>query len=102
MWFYEVLTVLTLALGLTLGIWELRRLLLTRRIGGKNTAISVVITAGKSPAELEQSVKGLINLIAEGRLDASTEIVIKNALDCLETAAVAEILARELPVVRLE
>jgi hypothetical protein len=102
MWVFDAFAVLALALALTIGIWELRRLLLTRRIGGENLGISIVITAGKSPAELEQSVKGLMSLNEEGRLAASTEIIIKNALECLETAELAEVLSREISCVRLD
>jgi len=76
-------------------IWWLHCLFMRGRIGGRHTDITVIVSSGNSPGELEQSVKGLQCLVDCGELPRTTSIVIEDAGMDLETARMAQILARE-------
>lgn len=80
-------------------VWWSHCLFMRGRVGGKHTDITVTVFSGDSPAELEQSIKGIQWLIDSGELPGNTSIVIEDAGMDLETARVAQILTRENPSV---
>lgn len=99
-WFQGII-LFAVALMVSAMIWWLRGLFLRGRVGGGHTDITVIVSSGDSPGELEQSVKGLQWLMESGELPKTTSIVIEDAGMDLETAQMAQILARENPSVIL-
>jgi hypothetical protein len=87
--------VMLLVVGVSWIVWEIRDSLVRRDIGGQKTDLTIIITPGGSSAELEQSVKGLMRLLSEGRLDPRTRIVIASVWEGTETAEMARILERD-------
>lgn len=98
---YAVATICAAALLMSL-LWQAKRMLYRRAIGGKKTRVTVIVTSDGNPAELEQSVLGLLWLMDNHTLDPQTGIVIKNAGMNSETAAMARILEREHEAVTLD
>ncbi len=82
-------------------VWWVHCLFMRGRVGGGHTDITVIVSSGDSPGELEHSVKGLQWLMYNGELPRTTSIIIEDAGMDLETARVAQILARENPSVIL-
>ncbi len=80
-------------------IWWFHCLFTRGRVGGEHTGITVTVSTGNCPGELEQSIKGLQCLVDCGELPRNTSIVIEDAGMDLETARMAQILARENPSV---
>jgi len=97
--FFQGLILFAVAMMVSAMIWWFRCLFMRNRVGGKHTGITVIVSSGSSPGELEQSVKGLQCLVDCGELPRNTSIVIEDAGMDLETARMAQILARENPSV---
>lgn len=102
MTFIQISIIVLLFALLMLALWEMKFWLLRGRIGGKRTGVTVIVTANGSPAELEQSVKGILWMIDNKQLDPKTRIVIRGSEANSETAEMARILERENGAVRVE
>lgn len=96
----DLIGTLLIAGGVILFVWFLRGLMLTPVKKGKNTNVTVVVrVAGGEPC-LEQTVKGLDWLRANGTLPG-TILLLDEGMD-LETARLAETLERSMAAVEYE
>lgn len=97
--FLQALAVICLAGVLAILIWFAHSRFFRRSIGGEKTKVTIIVTTGGSPGELEQSVKGLLWLMSNNTLSPQTKIVIKTAGGSREIAEMAQILERENPAI---
>lgn len=95
MCFYQILAAVLITAFLTFLICQRKSRVFRRVIGGCKTQISVEVTSDGDPAELEQSVKGLIWLISNGLLTPCAEIVINNSSVNNEVRQMSQILERD-------
>lgn len=99
---FQGAVIVLMAAALACALWRLRSALFRGAVGGKKTRVTVIVTSEGSPAELEQSVKGLLRLIESGALAGDSTILIKDAGMGREAAQMAKILERDNPSVRFE
>ncbi len=97
----QIAGLLVLVAAFMLLLWRIKHVLLSRTIGCGSTRVTIIVTAQGNPAELEQSVKGLLRLISECEMNPGTEIVIKNSGMNSQTADMAKILEREYEAVSI-
>jgi len=71
----EIVLAFVLSLSIILLIWTLRGRLLRPVIGGKNSRVTVIVTAGENSKHLERAISGLRWLRDDGILKADVLIV---------------------------
>ena len=94
---FEIVMAFVLSLSIILLIWIVKGRLLRPVIGGKNSKVTVVVTAGADSECLEREIRGLRWLREDGMLKA--EVLIVDAGMDSETAQIAYSLARNNPSV---
>ena len=96
---FEIITAFILSFSFLMLLWTIKGLLLRPIKVGKNSKITILISAGETAENLEREIKGLSWLRDDGILRANVLIVDMGMDD--ETAEIARSMSKNNPAVTI-